>query len=130
MNLSIAIDSILVPLAYLAVLPYFGFMLLTSLSAILRGRDAVDDRGPVGPVEAPERRFLIVIPAHDEQAGVAEAVRSCRAIDYPARLFDVLVIADNCTDRTAAIAGKAGARVVERTDDARLYRPGLIGHTG
>ena len=40
-------------------------------------------------------------------------------MDYPESLFSVLVIADNCTDRTAAVAADAGARVVERFDPAR-----------
>jgi cellulose synthase/poly-beta-1,6-N-acetylglucosamine synthase-like glycosyltransferase len=41
------------------------------------------------------------------------------AIDYPAKLFDVLVIADNCSDDTAARAKEAGARVVVRSDETR-----------
>ena len=57
-----------------------------------------------------------MIPAHDEESGIATTVRSCLAANYPSSLFDVLVIADNCTDRTAAVAASAGARVVERFD--------------
>ena len=67
----------------------------------------------------PQRRFLIAIPAHDEQVGVAKTVRSCLAIDYPGTLFEVLVIADNCTDQTAARAREAGARVIDRWDETR-----------
>ncbi len=37
-------------------------------------------------------------------------------IDYPRSQFDVVVIADNCSDTTATIAGSAGAIVLERTD--------------
>ena len=61
-------------------------------------------------------RFLIAIPAHDEGATIAETVRSCRAVRYPASLFDVRVIADNCTDDTADRARLAGATVLERSD--------------
>jgi cellulose synthase/poly-beta-1,6-N-acetylglucosamine synthase-like glycosyltransferase len=99
--------------------PYFAFILLTSLAAIVHGRVAPAGRGSAGPLDPPRRRFLIVIPAHDEEDGIAETVRSCAAIDYPAGLFDVLVIADNCTDRTAERAREAGARVVERSDPTR-----------
>ena len=43
-------------------------------------------------------------------------MRSCLAANYPASRFGVLVIADNCSDRTSSLAAAAGARVVERFD--------------
>jgi 1,2-diacylglycerol 3-beta-glucosyltransferase len=92
-----------------AVLPYFLFLLATALAAIYR-----HDRQSV--VGEPQSKILIVVPAHDEEPGIATTVHSCRASNYPADLFEVLVIADNCTDRTASIACSAGARVVERID--------------
>lgn len=63
-------------------------------------------------------RFRILVPAHNESAGIAGTVESLLAVDYPRDLFDVLVIADNCTDDTAARAREAGALVLERTNDA------------
>lgn len=62
------------------------------------------------------RRFLVVVPARDEEGGIADALRSLRALDYPAEKTEVLVVADHCRDATAAIARAHGARVVERTD--------------
>jgi cellulose synthase/poly-beta-1,6-N-acetylglucosamine synthase-like glycosyltransferase len=97
----------------LAVLPYFLFLLATSLTAILSR-----SRGQVG-TDHPSSKFLIVIPAHNEQSGITTTVRSCRDADYPSLLFGVIVIADNCTDLTAALAREAGARVCERTDDVK-----------
>ncbi|KAB7627235.1 glycosyltransferase family 2 protein [Alkalilimnicola sp. S0819] len=67
----------------------------------------------------PRHRFLVLIPAHDERREIAATVRACRALDYPAALFRVLVIADNCTDDTAERARSAGAEVLERHDPAR-----------
>jgi 1,2-diacylglycerol 3-beta-glucosyltransferase len=61
-------------------------------------------------------RFRIVVPAHDESAGIAATVQSLSAIDYPADCFDVLVVADNCTDDTAERARASGATVIERHD--------------
>ena len=98
--------------ANLALLPYFLLLLATALAAILARR-------PPRLEDAPRSRFLIVIPAHNEESGIARTVQSCRAADYPQPLSSVVVIADNCADRTAAEAAAAGARVVERCDAAR-----------
>jgi hypothetical protein len=57
----------------------------------------------------------VLVPAHDEEAGVAQTIASLRADDQ----VEVYVIADNCSDRTAAVAADAGATVLERRDDAR-----------
>jgi cellulose synthase/poly-beta-1,6-N-acetylglucosamine synthase-like glycosyltransferase len=97
----------------LLALPYFLFLLASSLGALsARPRN----RAPSG---RGERRFLVVIPAHNEEAGLAATVRSCRALDYPPDRFDVLVIADNCTDATAEVAHAEGAVAVERHDDTK-----------
>jgi cellulose synthase/poly-beta-1,6-N-acetylglucosamine synthase-like glycosyltransferase len=64
----------------------------------------------------PNYRFAVVVPAHDEEAGIEATVKSLLAMDYPRELFSVVVIADNCSDRTAERARAAGARVIERTD--------------
>ncbi|MFS8068599.1 MAG: glycosyltransferase family 2 protein, partial [Byssovorax sp.] len=64
-------------------------------------------------------RFDIVVPAHDEEAGIAATIGSLRALDYPADRYRILVIADNCTDATARVAADAGALVIERQDAAQ-----------
>jgi len=57
---------------------------------------------------------VILMPAHDEAGGIGAIIERLRpALDARIRL---LVIADNCTDETAAIARAAGAQVVERQD--------------
>ena len=61
------------------------------------------------------QRFLVAIPAHDEEAGIVATIRSCLAQNYPRELFKVLVIADNCEDQTADLARQEGATVFERT---------------
>jgi len=71
------------------------------------------------PYGDPKLRFRILVPAHNEEAGIVETVRNLLALDYPRQLFDVQVIADNCSDGTAALAREGGAEVLERTDDAR-----------
>ncbi len=93
----------------LLLLPYLGLILLTALAALCCRRRY---RNP----DAPETRFLVVIPAHDEESGIAATVQSCLALTYPRNLFEVLVVADNCSDSTASVARQQGATVVERHD--------------
>lgn len=59
-------------------------------------------------------RFACLVPAHDEAGRVAAAVEALVAQDHPAGRHEVIVIADNCTDRTAAEAAAAGATVWAR----------------
>jgi cellulose synthase/poly-beta-1,6-N-acetylglucosamine synthase-like glycosyltransferase len=66
----------------------------------------------------PTLRFDLIVPAHDEESGIARTVRSLRAVDYPADLRRVLVVADNCSDATAARAAAAGAQVLVRDQPA------------
>ena len=57
-------------------------------------------------------RTAIVIPAHNEELSIAACVRTLLAAAIPGTA--VYVIADNCTDATAAVAHAAGATVLER----------------
>jgi 1,2-diacylglycerol 3-beta-glucosyltransferase len=60
------------------------------------------------------RKIAVIIPAHNEEAGIERTVGSLLAVDYPRECFDVLVIADNCTDHTAEVARRVGATVYVR----------------
>jgi cellulose synthase/poly-beta-1,6-N-acetylglucosamine synthase-like glycosyltransferase len=71
------------------------------------------------PPRAPSSRklrFDIIVPAHNEEPVLANVIRSLQALDWPADQFRVVVVADNCTDATAAIAAAAGAHVMQRID--------------
>ena len=56
----------------------------------------------------------IVIPAHDEEAVIAETLG--RLMEGVTERMRILVVADNCTDSTAERARTADAEVVERND--------------
>ena len=66
-----------------------------------------------------QNRFMAIIPAHNESAVVANLVESLKKQNYPKELYDVYVIADNCTDNTAEKAREAGAIVYERFDETK-----------
>jgi cellulose synthase/poly-beta-1,6-N-acetylglucosamine synthase-like glycosyltransferase len=94
-----AAGALFVPAAVLCV---------ESLSALL-------PRGPVPNNGAARRpRVAILVPAHDEEGGIAKTVTALLAELAPGDRL--LVIADNCSDRTAERARAAGAEVAERND--------------
>lgn len=65
--------------------------------------------------EAPEEhRYAAVISARNEEGVIGGLIRSLRAQRYPADKLDIYVVADNCTDRTAEVAERAGATVYVR----------------
>ena len=67
-------------------------------------------------LEEKNNRFMAIIPAHNESNVIKNLVESLKRQDYPKELYDIYVIADNCTDDTAKIAKDAGAIVMERND--------------
>ena len=66
--------------------------------------------------EAPLR---LLIPAHNEERSIGRLLESLDALDYPRDAYEVHVVADNCTDETAAIVRAAGANAHERFDLAQ-----------
>lgn len=67
-------------------------------------------------VHNPEKTFALVVAAHNEEVVVGKIVESLMHLEYPKELYDVFVIADNCTDKTAEIARNHGAKVFERAN--------------
>jgi cellulose synthase/poly-beta-1,6-N-acetylglucosamine synthase-like glycosyltransferase len=61
-------------------------------------------------------RLAVVVPAHNEEHQITRCVQSLLAADRTGVDLSIAVIADNCTDQTAATARHAGARVLERTN--------------
>jgi cellulose synthase/poly-beta-1,6-N-acetylglucosamine synthase-like glycosyltransferase len=72
-------------------------------------------------LQAPRKRFALLVPAHNEEAVIGSLVDSLMALHYPKELYTVFVIADACSDRTAEIARERGAVALEHT-----YLPGEV----
>jgi cellulose synthase/poly-beta-1,6-N-acetylglucosamine synthase-like glycosyltransferase len=69
------------------------------------------------PLPARRPRVAVLIPAHDEAAGIAASLATISPqLEAGDRL---LVVADNCSDDTAQAAAAAGADVAVRTDAQR-----------
>ena len=58
----------------------------------------------------------VLVPAHNEEVSLPETLASLRAQTRPPER--VIVVADNCTDATVALAEAAGAEVVETVDNS------------
>jgi 1,2-diacylglycerol 3-beta-glucosyltransferase len=104
----LVLDSLLA----LAALPVVAASLYLAMLAVF----ARQSRAAVSSDGRSLLRFDIVVPAHNEEHEIAQTVASLKALDYAVDRVRVIVVADNCTDRTAEVAAAAGARVLVRQD--------------
>jgi cellulose synthase/poly-beta-1,6-N-acetylglucosamine synthase-like glycosyltransferase len=77
-------------------------------------------RSPRRPDRVPHVSFLVLVPAHNEEAVLGDTLEAINADRRPRD--QVLVVADRCSDATAEIAARAGALVLERPADAEPGR--------
>ena len=74
----------------------------------------------------PQMRFLVLVPAHNEERVIGDIIENLQEMDYPRELYDFYIIADNCTDGTAEKARSLGANVIEtrkESEDAPTGKP-------
>ena len=71
-------------------------------------------RKPPALVARKNHRYAVIISARNENAVIGDLIHSIRVQNYPQELIDIFVVADNCTDNTAAVAQEAGAIVFPR----------------
>ena len=90
---------------------YWCYQFVISLCALVKLKDK-----PY--ITNKNHKFMAIIPAHNEERVVANLIESLKNQTYDRNLYDIYVIADNCTDKTAQVAKKAGAIVYERFDQA------------
>lgn len=64
-------------------------------------------------------KFLIIIPAYNEENTIHISLTSCIKLDYPEDLYNIVVIADNCTDKTVDLASEYYVEVMERSDSIK-----------
>ena len=91
---------------------YWLYQLIISACALIQFKEK-----PL--IKNKKHKFMMILPAHNEASVIGALVESLQALDYPKELYDIYVIADNCTDNTAQIAKDLGAIVYERFDEKR-----------
>lgn len=114
-------STLLTVLAILVALPV-AVPLLVFTAEVLAGLPRARRRDAADALP----RTVVLMPAHDEAAGIGAAIAALA--DARAAGIDLLVVADNCRDDTAAIARAAGARVVERHDSGRRGKGYALAH--
>lgn len=72
---------------------------------------------PRKPASASAGPIAVVVPAHNESAGLLPTIADIKAALRPQDRL--LVVADNCDDDTAEVAMRAGASVLIRNDSER-----------
>ena len=100
-----AMSLIIVALTVAGVL-YALYGILIALAGI-RNRPALK-------IAATQRRFAVLIPAHNEAEVIGPLLNSLEGQGYPRSDFDVYVSCDHCTDATVSVARAHGAVVLER----------------
>lgn len=88
------------------------FMTYLALLSLLAYRE----RNSKCPAASKKRSFAIVVPAYNEEEALATTLRKLSGLDYPENKFDIIVVADNCSDHTADVAEKEGAKVLIRNN--------------
>lgn len=64
----------------------------------------------------PRKSFAVLVAAHNEEQVVGALLENLKRLDYPKELYDVFVICDNCTDKTADIVRQHGVIAMERNN--------------
>lgn len=106
------IDFFLVLLTGLLAIPVTVFAVEIVAAILLPS----NNRAP--EAERVRRRVAVLVPAHNESTGLQPTIAD---IKPQLRSGDrLLVVADNCSDDTAAVAVAAGADVIERNDLSRI----------
>jgi cellulose synthase/poly-beta-1,6-N-acetylglucosamine synthase-like glycosyltransferase len=78
------------------------------------------------PISAGRPPCAILLPAHDEEAGLGRTIQTLLPQLAPGDRL--VVIADNCTDQTAAVARSFGVTVLERNDPSRRGKGFALDH--
>ncbi len=99
----------------LVLYAHVGYPVLLGLLAWVRARGRAGSGARARARQPPDDELpsvSVIVAAYAEQDVIADRVANLRALDYPARLIEVIVACDGSVDETAARARAAGADVV------------------
>ena len=65
---------------------------------------------------SPKIRFSVIVPARNEEQNVASCLQSIKSNDYPASLYEIMVVDDFSDDQTPQIVRQEGVRLIQLKD--------------
>jgi cellulose synthase/poly-beta-1,6-N-acetylglucosamine synthase-like glycosyltransferase len=65
-------------------------------------------------------RFAVLVPAHNEELLISRLCESLLKINYPKDFYEIFIVADNCSDRTAENCNTYPVNVLSRDDLSRV----------
>lgn len=120
--------SFLLWVSVLGVLLLCGFLFIECVAALFPVvADPVAQKEISQPLinqtvngEKGETRVTVMVPAHNEENAIAHTLEqlNLQLNSTAAHHQEVVVVADNCNDRTAEVAKTYGAKVIERFDQS------------
>ncbi|EIT87393.1 glycosyl transferase family protein [Fictibacillus macauensis ZFHKF-1] len=102
--------NVLIILIQLFIISITCYQTVISTAGMLKRRK----KKPV--ITTKDHTFAVLVCAHNEETVVGQIVNNLKSLAYDKQHYDVYVIADNCTDKTAQIAREQGAIAMERHD--------------
>lgn len=86
---------------------YLIFYIVTGL-CILKSKKEIKEADK-------KHKFAVIIPARNEERVIGNLLKSLKKQEYPEELFDVFVVANNCTDSTKEISLENDVQVIEES---------------
>ncbi len=109
-------DIFFLALIFFLAIPIFVFFLEVFVAFLLYSPKTIKEQTQtlIATRDIEQMRTAILIPAHNEETSISVTVKNCLA--QLKESDSLIVIADNCTDKTAFIASQSGATAIERND--------------
>ena len=105
------LDIIMIPIQVIIVF-YSLYYFILACFGLMKRRERI--------TVAPKNTFAAVICAHNEEKVVWQLIDNLKQLNYPKDMYDIYVVADNCTDHTADICREHGAIVKVRTNKEQV----------
>lgn len=100
-------DLLMIPVQVIIVF-YTLYYFVLALFGLIKKEDKT--------MAPPRHTFAVVICAHNEELVVGALIDNLYDLNYPRHMYDIYVVADNCTDRTAEVCESCGAFVKVRVN--------------
>ena len=94
------------------------FTLAYLIYYIITGLYALKSRSKISTGDK-KHTFAVIIPARNEEKVIANLLKSLKTQNYPKELYDVFVVANNCTDKTSEIALSHNVNVIEGNENIK-----------